>query len=269
MKKFGMTLAEVLVTLAIVGVVAAVSLPNLIVNAQVTELESHFRKTMNDLESFSKIFLQETSMSVPLYASTNGVASFYNEFPKYMAKSTKTSNWTHANSSTVAIPYQLKSLTDAMGASRSVDSLGSNNDVSICDATGFIEDGNGRVFWFDDAPLRGFNGPRVCVDINGKKKPNTYGLDVFSFLFTTDGSIIPEGMYHKNSNVTAEVYNFDDQVGYAWKSGTATGEKNCYESVYGQTCAHYANLDINPRNSKQSYWKDFVGKKQYLTKDPL
>ena len=253
--KKGFTLAEVLITLGIVGTIATITLPSLMNNILVQELEAQFKKTVSDLHSFARYFQAQNDISVPLYTALNDSNKLFNEFQKYMAKSSKTSNWTWGNSKTTTMVYKYHSLTDPTGTTLT---------SSICDATGKLQDGNGRIYSFDDAPNRGFNGPRVCVDINGTKGPNTYGLDVFSFLFTTDGLVIPEGEPHPNSNSSDIVYDYDKSIGYAWKAGTTTGASNCYDSKFGQTCANFAMMDINPKNSKEKYWKDFVGKKGYL-----
>lgn len=257
MKIKGFTLAEALITLGIIGTIAAITLPSLMNNTQPTQLQASFQKTVNDLDSFAKIFYAENEMSVPLYTSLNDSSKLFNEFQKYVAKSSKTSDWTWTSNNSKTMVYKYYSLTNPGGPSLT---------SSICDATGKIQDGNGRLYSFDDAPLRGFNGPRVCVDINGTKGPNIYGLDVFSFLFTTDGSVIPEGEPHPNSNSSDIVYDYDKGIGYAWQAGTTSGAENCYNSQWGQTCAHFAMMDINPKNSKEKYWKDFVGKKGYLKK---
>ena len=45
MKKFAFTLAEVLITLGIIGIVAALTLPNLIANHRAKELEAGLKKS--------------------------------------------------------------------------------------------------------------------------------------------------------------------------------------------------------------------------------
>ncbi len=45
-----------------------------------------------------------------------------------------------------------------------------------------------------------------CIDLNGDKRPNKVGIDIFYFLFTTDGHIIPEGTDHPDNNYTANYY---------------------------------------------------------------
>ena len=49
MRKRAFTLAEVLITLAIIGTIAAITLPSLMINTQTTELETRFKKTFADL----------------------------------------------------------------------------------------------------------------------------------------------------------------------------------------------------------------------------
>ncbi len=48
-KKFGFTLAEVLITLGIIGVVAAMTIPNLIANTNSAKFRSQFKKTLSTL----------------------------------------------------------------------------------------------------------------------------------------------------------------------------------------------------------------------------
>ena len=48
-KRFGFTLAEVLITLGIIGVVAAMTIPNLIANTNSAKFRSQFKKTLSTL----------------------------------------------------------------------------------------------------------------------------------------------------------------------------------------------------------------------------
>lgn len=255
MKKKAFTLAEALITLAIIGVVATLTLPNLMVNTQTSELQARFMKTYNDLESFAGYFKAQEDMSIPLYTSIYGSVALKNKYTDYMAKVTTTSNWVAADKHNGGIeePYSWYQLAN------------NNQVVGLCDASGFVEDGVGRIISFDDQPPRGFNGPRVCVDINGKKAPNRHGVDVFSFMFTTDGSIIPSGDTHPNNNSYDE-RDDKNEIGAAWLAYTTTGADKCYSHAQGLTCAYYAFKDVNPKNEAQTYWKDFIGKKQYLNK---
>lgn len=258
-KNFGFTLAEVLITLAVIGVIASVTLPTLLTNIQINELQTQFKRAYSDLNAFAGYFQAHNDMSASLYSSVYG-AGFHDEYAKYMAKTTKMTNtsvWGIANSNgQIASPYNYRSLTNAFGGA----AVG-----GICDNSVYMMDGLGRIIFFDDPPARGYNGPRICVDINGVKKPNTWGIDVFSFLFTIDGSVIPEGEPHKYSKTyTEDQYDYEKGIGAAWQAQTTTGPTSCYNNSNGQTCAYYALQDKSPKNSNLTYWKDFIGKKQYL-----
>ena len=54
-KKFGFTLAEVLITLGIIGVVAAMTIPNLIANTNGAKYRSQFKKTLSTLNQAVKM----------------------------------------------------------------------------------------------------------------------------------------------------------------------------------------------------------------------
>ena len=55
MKKNGFTLAEVLITLAIIGVVATLTLPSLMSNTQEQQAVTAFKKAMNTLNEVAQM----------------------------------------------------------------------------------------------------------------------------------------------------------------------------------------------------------------------
>ena len=121
---------------------------------------------------------------------------------------------------------------------------------STCDRSGFIWDTQGRTISFDDTPQAGKNGPKVCIDINGEKAPNRYGVDYFVFMFTTDGYVIPWGQVHKDNpdctNVAGNCTIPFDSCKYT---------SNTPDSY---SCANYALINQHPTDSGKDYWHDFV-----------
>ncbi len=245
-RKSAFTLAEVLITLGIIGVVAAMTLPTLVNDKQNKELQTQFKKTYSELNQVARLFYNDNGISVSEYtAYTNGqnnLKKFLNEFPKYMKGVSVISDWTHNdydedNTQIDTMPYPIHAVT------------GSKDVKMICDVSGFRSDISGRLYAFNDPPNAGQNGPVVCVDINGEKKPNRYGMDIFLFVFTTDGFVIPMGQDNKN-NVSGEV-------------GTASANffsKECRvnTSEYRQFgCAAYALADKNPEG-EGDYWNVFL-----------
>ena len=79
--KFGFTLAEILITLGIIGVVAAMTIPNLIANNKAHRLKSQF------LESYSivqQVFKQMEADDVSLNPKDYPTGQFYKTFMKYV-----------------------------------------------------------------------------------------------------------------------------------------------------------------------------------------
>ena len=62
-KNNGFTLAEVLITLGIIGAVAAMTIPTLMANLRAEKLKSQFEKTYADLNVASRAFYADNDMS--------------------------------------------------------------------------------------------------------------------------------------------------------------------------------------------------------------
>ena len=83
--RFGFTLAEILITLAIIGVVAAMTIPTLISNYKKNVVESKLRKFNSNITQVVK--LSEVDNGEITYWDTSSVQTFYN---KYLANYIKT-----------------------------------------------------------------------------------------------------------------------------------------------------------------------------------
>lgn len=254
-KNNAFTLAEVLITLGIIGVVAAITIPSLLTNIRNKDLQAKLKKTYSEWNQVSMQFMDDNEMSIPDFVANEYVEkynarAFTAELPKYIKGVTKYSDWNwgtkddDGNTGVNSQPYKTYNLKGVATA-------------TPCDSTsygGISFDIGGKYFSFDDPPKSGYNGPRLCVDLNGKDKPNTFGIDIFSFIFTTDGHIIPEGQPHKDNN-----YNGS----FGTEGGTFSiedGKDRCSSTAI--TCAYYAIHDISPKGNG-TYWKDYIGKKQY------
>ena len=71
MKK-GFTLAEVLITIGIIGVVSALTLPTLIQDTQNKELEVRLKTTFNQMNQISQRFYADNGISFTEWASDRG-----------------------------------------------------------------------------------------------------------------------------------------------------------------------------------------------------
>ena len=239
-RKVAFTLAEVLITLGIIGVVAALTLPALINKTNKKELEVALKKTYSELNQASMMFYNNEGVSFP-EQSLRSYSSSVDTFMKYFQGGQKYLDANHANKNEIP-GYTIYSPNKKENYSR-----------LVCDVSGYYIDNIGRIFSFNDKVESGSeNGPAICVDINGQKKPNRYGYDVFVFLFTVDGRIIPMGQEHKNNPANTNLTH----------NGFVSGEEYCNYTgdtvSAGYACAYYAISDTHPTEKGKTYWKDFL-----------
>lgn len=151
-KRVAFTLAEVLITLGIIGVVAALTMPSLIENHQKKETVARLKSAYSILEQ-----------AILLSENDNGLVSEWDFaideaefFDKYIL-----SYMTSVNKKAVLSPtkpYPVKTIDGNACRSGSLKVL--NNGV------GFL-------------PLKGADYFWIYIDINGTKEPNRLGRDVF------------------------------------------------------------------------------------------
>ena len=247
-KESAFTLAEVLITLGIIGVVAAMTMPALINQTNKKELHVAFQKTYSELNQAAKLYQIQngTTFSEDFNSTSNPVTDaetkfILDDFIKLFNGGIKysSSNWTNQGD----IPsYDIYSLNNK-----------TKGDGTVCNATGYYTNNTGKIYSFNDrSNIINENGPIICVDTNGKKRPNRYGYDVFLFLFTIDGYVIPMGQQHPN-NPKSDSLNWN---GFVSGQEYCTYSKNSNEGGYA--CAYYALQDRSPEDETKSYWKDFL-----------
>lgn len=148
-KKLGFTLAEVLITLGIIGVVAAMTIPTLLSNTNDQEYKTGFKKAMSTLN-------QAVTMSIALdgtdfsgLVSGTGANSVYNMFTTRMNVVSTGAN--------------------------SVMNGGNLTFNSASNYTLFFNDGMAITFpqAGSQCIAAGAAGCSMLIDVNGAKKPNT------------------------------------------------------------------------------------------------
>ncbi len=236
-QKNGFTLSEVLITIVVIGVIAAIAIP--IINSSMLkkDLESKFLKVYSGLNQFSKKFFFNEGISFAEYCLSVAPSTFMNKFISYYNISGYASKDMYATpTEDLDNNYSLKSIS---GIKSKIH--------GYCDNTGFVSDLSGALYKFNDSPSL-YNGPVVCVDINGLKGPNRVGYDYFLFVFTMDNKVIPMGMYDKNN----PPYGQKDGSGELFSTEcTKTGN-------VGWGCAYYALKNAHPQNPSKKYWGDFI-----------
>ena len=168
MKKFGFTLAEVLVTLGIIGVVAALTLPNLKINTANAQIGPALGKAASVFEQANEAMLDEkgcNSISQCGFANDN---AYIDELTNYMKASTA---------------GEITSVFDGVTYTGLRAKDGAMYLVDFTDAPVI----NDRM-----RPNRNYIGT-VQIDINGTATPNAVGEDHFVFGLFDDGSLRPKG----------------------------------------------------------------------------
>ncbi len=160
MKKVGFTLAEVLITLAIIGVVAALTIPSVVRNYQKTQTVTQLKKTYAALANTTNLAIAEQG---PMTGWEIGQASSGDDAEKFV--------------DTYMIPY-LKILKNC----------GSKDNSGLCARD--IYGQWARFYLADGTYIRvmlGNNYTFVQIDLNGQKKPNAYGKDMFELKYYVAG----------------------------------------------------------------------------------
>lgn len=192
-KKQAFTLAEVLITLGIIGIVAAMTLPNLIANYQKKIYVNQLRKTVSIVEQgFHKRMadLEVTDLSYGGIVEMLDPEVFKTEMPKTfkVVKTCVTDISCMPKDRTTNTVVKYKPLKPG-GVPPSLENyyLAVLNDGTFI---GFKEHFCGPVRNMDLTNLK-YNCGFVFIDVNGAKGPNQYGRDAFSFVIGNTGNLFP------------------------------------------------------------------------------
>lgn len=180
--KKGFTLAEVLITLAIIGIVAALTIPTLVASIQNNQLKIAYKKAFRDasiawMEAFSDGTLQER----PGWVSDPSCDYNFNQF---MAKFTiiKQCSGSVANTSGCWAPNEDATVVWGLP------------NTGLC----FI-DTSGRSW------CKATNWGWMIVDTNGFKEPNIFGKDRFPLYTAINNSTSAAG-------IPNSIFPFEDQT---------------------------------------------------------
>lgn len=155
MRKLGFTLAEVLITLVIIGVIAAMTVPTLMNNTNAQEFRSAFKKAISGVNQALTLHYALEGMSANDYEDADALVD--NVFKTRMSiieNSTESvtgksgSSWTTAD----GMVYTL------LNFSNGGDERYSSQDVA-CNS-------------YNTQPCTAAAGPNLWIDVNGPKNPN-------------------------------------------------------------------------------------------------
>lgn len=187
----GFTLAEVLITLGIIGVIAAMTIPALLNNQKNKELETSFKKSYSTLsQTVQKVILDDYGGA---YNAANAT-DLINDIQKYYVKSSSCINGQKCSGP--MFPLENFSGTNGTAFIGKTYKTFTGKNASVRFNDGIIAAADGSFIYFDWGQLgeSTYGTLLVGIDVNGwRKKPNRFGHDFFAFQLDSKGRLLPMG----------------------------------------------------------------------------
>jgi len=189
LKKFAFTLAEVLITMSIIGVVTAITIPMIINYFQEIEYTSKFKESYSLISNATNKIKQENGGSLKgvfSISSTYSVEQTRTEYLKHL-KYVKTCDTTEILGNCWYSGYAKRWDT---GEIFSGTFLGNEPAWWSAAAARSVILANGTAIYFQNAGALLCDSSTACqrmfVDTNGLKEPNTMGKDIYYFFIYDD-----------------------------------------------------------------------------------
>ena len=195
-KRVAFTLAEVLITLGIIGVVAAITLPTLIKNYQKQVYVTQLKKVVNTLENNSRKILADEGVDslkdTPLYSADGSISDGNHDF-----KLNKDYFEKHYNLTPLSETTEWAKLMKSIKSELSDDSDELYNYYSN-DGACITVSSNGGI-------------ESALVDTNCDKRPNNVGYDQFMLSFSDNGLITLDNGGFDATFCTSEAVNAEPE----------------------------------------------------------
>lgn len=170
--KIGFTLAEVLITLGIIGVVAAMTLPTLIAKYQKQVYTTQLKKVYSELSQAVMLFKVDDNITNLSDSSLNSNAEFNNFIKKYLHV-TKECN-------SALSPCFSNSYKKLSGVESKFNlGCGGNKSYVLTSGVAICARYNNETNALAE----------IHIDVNGKKAPNVFGRDAFNLFLYSNGII--------------------------------------------------------------------------------
>ena len=228
-KKTAFTLAEVLITLGIIGIVAALTMPAVINNTQDIEFKSMFKKQYSTIsQAFQRVYF-DLGYEID--------TSDWTQMPDYICALADVLKVAESGLNC----EKLKSLSGnyTNGETHFSEAIKNKNVEWLADGEWFTKQKQylalnpgykNLTFIMPDGAMINFNCFRqIFVDVNGTKKPNVVGRDIFYFVLppksTTPNFFATNNAYtdvngcsgaNFTTNITKDNYEEDCKNGSGW-----------------------------------------------------
>ena len=176
MIKRGFTLAEVLITLGIIGVIAAITIPNVINKVNMKHYETMFKKQYSNIQNALNYILIDENVSNCYVAFPEGTVG------GYITKGSDCSALNQLLTEKLNLEKAAYKASELYASKSTVLNNGGqainknfNYDNWIYYSTGYITKDGCLIFLYSYI---------VIIDVNGEKGPNKWGYDVFYMHFS-------------------------------------------------------------------------------------
>ena len=254
----GFTLAEVLITLGIIGVVAAMTIPTLIHKFNNKALETQYKKSVSivsqvimkakadfGIDNFAK-YCSTYIISEDLYPNKQEChlilyKSLLNVDGQTSTNDKKSGRYISRTNDVIRTYNNKQTVTETALAGIGYPIFG----------TYVMNDGSYINFYIIENELY------IGVDTNGGKKPNRLGHDIFVFRADQKNDAITSGVTNKPTITTDEEYNNLDPDYEEWKKERYGNpcDLTSKQKANGIGCAYYSMRDQCPYDSSKRYFE--------------
>lgn len=249
--KKAFTLAEVLITLGIIGIVAALTIPQLIKDYKGRVLETQFKKAYNIAQQVIMSAKNDVGIGnfTSFCVSYTEESGYYNSNICYRALS-KALSGVETKSTYIYDPkYQIKRDDE-------IRTYNNRQEATISSIAGFgnlwqlYKNKDGALMQFSIIEGRVY----ISIDTNGLNKPNKLGHDIF--VMYTDSRDRVVGNKQSRLYTDEELDNMDFEHEYNKERAGNPCSAKSNQKANGIGCSWYAINDINPDTGKSGYWKN-------------
>lgn len=217
-KRKGFSLAEILLTITIIGIVASMTIPNLISDVQDMQYKALWKKSFNQLAAATELIKNDnggTMLNVTTNNGLDGQLGFATVYGRYMKYLKKCEVWGCTD-----IPWHQSYEWYDMAGVPLANGGWLNSGLVLIDGS-YIRINGWTNPTADNCTGNNFSVntcAEIVMDTNGKRGPNMVGKDIFGVHLTKFG-IQPWGMPPNQGVVPAGPYG-DDQYSYSNCSAT-------------------------------------------------
>lgn len=248
-RKAGFTLSEVLITLGIIGVVAALTIPTLMNNIQHKILEVRFKKSVAMLYLLIERATNELQLESFMY-----YCGPYYKF--YESRSEECYNALDSVIATITPQKRAKNWSkESYTLVRSLDdiyTINGNKVHSINSCQGSLQ----YVHELKDGSYIGYlhgcgDTFNFSIDLNGPQKPNKLGYDIFVFELDNNGKFVGRG---SNNTITDEeaLSLYSPEI---YETAGAPCNLTSQRKGNGLGCTSFALRNVCPWDNTKKYWE--------------